>query len=367
VWTITSTPIPNALCPAVFRATGTRAGDDYSLGDILIHSNSPTCGNDTDAGNVAWTAPFNASINISGNLWQTGFKTGAQARNNTATLRLNGVILQTITNLASFSSASPASLAVINLAVHQGDIVSLSVVRDPSTPGYLVDINMHIVATPALPALGAVVLPQFASGGGWYSAMYFTNLGGSPVSFPVSFTGDDGLPLNVPSVGGASVTVNLSPQGSAIIEAPNTRGLSQGYVSASLPGGVVGYGIFRQSLSGRLDQEAVVPFSSASTTTSTLIWDETNFATAVAIVNVSSLPNTATVSLRDAAGVTIGTSVIDLAAHGKRAVFLRDLPGLEKMLGNRGSADFTVPFGNVAVLGLRFGGSAFTSIPTADR
>ncbi len=96
-------------------------------------------------------------INISGNLWQTGFKTGAQARTNTATLRLNGVILQTITNLAGFSSLSPASLSVINLAVHQGDIVSLSVVRDPNTPGYLVDVNMHIVATPSLPALGAVL------------------------------------------------------------------------------------------------------------------------------------------------------------------------------------------------------------------
>src|SRR5262249_26663244 len=47
VWTITSTPSPNALCPAVFKATSTRAGDDYSLGDIVIHSNSPTCGNDT--------------------------------------------------------------------------------------------------------------------------------------------------------------------------------------------------------------------------------------------------------------------------------------------------------------------------------
>jgi len=37
------------------------------------------------------------------------------------------------------------------------------------------------------------------------------------------------------------------------------------------------------------------------------------------------------------------------------------------MIGNRGSAEFTVTSGNVAVLGLRFIGSAFTSIPTADR
>ncbi len=367
VWTITSTPSPNALCPAVFKATSTRAGDDYALGDVVIHSNSPTCGNDTDIGNVAWTAPSNAVINVSGNLWQTGFKTGAQARNNTATLRLNGVILQTITNLAGFSSVSPASLSVINLAVHQADIVSLSIVRDPNTPGYLVDLNMHIVATPALPALGAVVLSQFAFGGGWYSAVYFANLGDSPVSFPVSFTGDDGVPLNVPSVGGSSVTVNLSPQGTAIIEAPNAGGLSQGYISASLPGGVVGYGIFRQSISGIADQEAVVPLSGVSATSSTLIWDDTAFSTGVAVVNLSSASTSVSIVVRDSTGTNIGNASISLPAKGKKAFFLRNLPGLGAMTGKRGSANFTVAIGNIAVLGLRFNGSAITSIPTADR
>jgi len=366
VWTITSTPSPNALCPAVFKAASTRAGDDYSLGDIVIHSNSPTCGNDTDVGNVAWTAPADALITVSGNLWQTGFKTGAQARNNTATLRLNGVILQTITNLAGFSSATPASLAVTNLAVHQGDIVWLSVVRDPSTPGYLVDLNMHIVATPALPALGAVILPQFAFGGGWYSALYFTNIGTGATSFGLTFTADDGTPLAVPSVG-ASSTVNLAPLGTTIIEAPNVGPLNQGYVSASLPGGVVGYGVFRQSIPGIADQEAVVPLSGVSATTSTLIWDDTTFATGVAVVNLSSASTSVSIVVRDSTGTNIGNASISLPAKGKKAFFLRDLPGLGAMTGKRGSANFTVAIGNIAVLGLRFNGSAITSIPTVDR
>jgi len=46
---------------------------------------------------------------------------------------------------------------------------------------------------------------------------------------------------------------------------------------------------------------------------------------------------------------------------------LRDLPGLGIIVGNRGSAEFTVTSGNVAVLGLRFRGSSFTSIPTLDK
>jgi hypothetical protein len=87
----------------------------------------------------------------------------------------------------------------------------------------------------------------------------------------------------------------------------------------------------------------------------------------VAVVNPSAVATTVTVVVRDSVGVTLGTTTVSLAAKGKRALFLRDLPGLASMAGRRGSAEFTVTAGNVAVLGLRFNGIAFTSIPTADR
>jgi hypothetical protein len=211
------------------------------------------------------------------------------------------------------------------------------------------------------------ILPQFAFGGGWYSALYFTNTGTSAVAFPVSFAADDGTPLTVPSVGGSSTTVSLGPRGTAIIEAPNSVPFNQGYVSVSLPAGVAGYGVFRQSVPGIADQEAVVPLSCAFSTTSTLIWDDTGFVTSVAIVNPSSVATTVSIVLRDATGATIGTSSVQLAAKSKTTTILRDLPGLAAMKGNRGSADFTVGVGNVAVLGLRFSGAAFTSLPTTDR
>ena len=211
------------------------------------------------------------------------------------------------------------------------------------------------------------VLPQFAFGGGWYSALYFTNTGNSRVSFPVNFMSDIGASLNVPSVGGASTTVNLSSRGTAIIEAANAGDLNQGYVSFSLPAGVEAYGIFRSSSTGRPDQEAVVPVASALSTTSTLIWDETDFTTAVAIVNPSSLATTVTIAVRDTNGLVIGTCSVALPAKSKVAAALKTFPGLGAMSGNRGSADFTVASGTVAVLGLRFGGAAFTSIPTAQR
>src|ERR1039457_6717611 len=204
------------------------------------------------------------------------------------------------------------------------------------------------------------VLPQFAFGGGWYSALYFTNLTGAAVSFPVSFVGDAGTPLTVPSLGGSTTQVKLAAYGTAIIEAPNVGGLVQGYAAFTLPNGVFGYGVFR----GQGDQEAVVPLSDAGASSNTLTWDETNLVTAVAIVNPSSTAATVGVTLWDENGNTIGTSSVALPPNGKTAAALRSLPGLGGMVGKRGSARFSVSSGSVAVLGLRFDGLAFTSIPT---
>jgi hypothetical protein len=211
------------------------------------------------------------------------------------------------------------------------------------------------------------LLPQLAFGGGWYTALYFTNTNTSTASVTANFTAENGTPLTVPSVGGSSTVLNLAARGTALIEVPNLGSLNQGYVSVNLPAGVTGYGVFRQSVPGIADQEGVVPLSGVSSTTSTLIWDDTNFVTSVAIVNPSAVPTTVSIVVRDATGATIGSSSVALAAKSKTALVLRSLPGLGAMAGNRGSADFTVSAGNVAVLGLRFNGAAFTSIPTADR
>jgi hypothetical protein len=213
----------------------------------------------------------------------------------------------------------------------------------------------------------AAILPQLAFGDGWYTALYFTTTGNTNVSFPVNFIGNDGSPLSVPALGGSSTMVNLGARSTAIIEAPNAGPLTQGYVSAVLPAGVTGYAVFRQSVPGRADQEAVVPLSGASSTTSTLIWDETAFTTAVGIVGLSSSGSTVSITARDAGGTLIGTGTVAVPPNGKVATVLRNVPGLSGMLGKRGSADFTVTSGHVAVLGIRFGDSAFTDIPTTDR
>jgi len=211
----------------------------------------------------------------------------------------------------------------------------------------------------------SAVLPQFASGGGWYTAMYFTMTGsGSALPFAVNFIGNDGNPLNVPALGGSSVMVNLAPRGTALIEAPNMGSLTQGYVSAVLPPGVTGYAVFRQTVAGKPDQEAVVPLSGVTSTNDTLIFDDTAFTTSMAVVGLSSASSTVFVTARDVGGNVIGTGTIALPPNGKVATALRDVPGLAGIAGQRGSANFSIAPGDVAVLGIRFGGSAFTDIPT---
>ena len=217
----------------------------------------------------------------------------------------------------------------------------------------------------ATPIARASVLPQFAFGGGWYSALYFTNLTGTAVSFPVSFVADAGTALTIPALGGSSTQVNLAAHGTAIVEAPNLGDLFQGYAKFTLPAGVFGYGVFRQSLPGKQDQEAVVPLSEAGATVNTLTWDETKLITAFSAVNPTSATVTVAVTLWDQSGNTIGSSTIPLPPNSKTAAALSSLTGLSGMAGKRGSAQFKVTAGNVAVLGLRFNGLAFTSVPTS--
>jgi hypothetical protein len=213
----------------------------------------------------------------------------------------------------------------------------------------------------------SVVLPQIAFGGGWYSAVYFTNTATTNASFAVNYTAANGTPLVIPAVGRAVETLNLAPQATAIIETSSLGALSQGYVTAQLPPGVEGYGVFRQSVPGIPDQEAVVPLSLASYLTETLIFDDTSYITAVALANPSSVPETVTVTVVDASGNPIGTATVILQPLTQNAVVMRNLPGLGGMAGQRGAATFTVNNGNVAVLGLRFNGAAFTSIPAVGQ
>ena len=264
---------------------------------------------------------------------------------------------------ASLDPASNLPLPVV-LGFKPDEItVNFNPAGQTFTPSSIVVVNVSLAAPQPVPR----ILPQLAFGGGWYTTLYFTNTTTAPVSFKVSFTGNDGSALTLAAFGSSSVTVNLAARGAALIEAPNVGSLVQGYVTAVLPTGVTGYGVFRASGPGVPDQEAVVPLSGNTATTSTLLFDDTKYITGVAVVNLASVSNTITATAHDNQGNTIGTGTIPLGPNAKTALVLRNIPGLASVAGAIGSVDFMASIGNVAALGLRFNGTAFTSIPTSDR
>lgn len=216
-----------------------------------------------------------------------------------------------------------------------------------------------------VPTSISYALPQVVFGGGWYTAIYISNPTDSPAAIQVNFNGGDGSALSVPLAGLGAVstqTLTVNPKATVILEAPNAGPLQQGWADVQLPPGISGYGVFRQTIAGRPDQEAVVPLSPESKTTANLIWDDTFFTTGVAVVNPSGVAAAVTVAVFGDDGTQIGTGTVNLVPHGKIAFNLRDLPGLVGITGKRGLAQFTVSGGAAAVLGLRFGDSAFTSI-----
>ncbi len=251
---------------------------------------------------------------------------------------------------AVFSVASGA-VSVLGLRFGGSAFTSIPVIHRPA-----------VAATKTI----SLALPQVVFGGSWYTALYFSNTTGSTVEVPVSFTSDAGAALGVTLLGIGTVTsqtVTLNPGATAILEAPLTDLPGEGWAEAMVPPGVIGYAIFRQTIAGRADQEAAVPLTAESNQVANLVYDDIEFTTSVAFLNPSDQQTIVTITVCSADGTPIGIANVALASHAKVATILKDVAGLGAMAGNRGLAVFSVPNGDVSVLGLRFGGQAFTSIP----
>jgi hypothetical protein len=207
------------------------------------------------------------------------------------------------------------------------------------------------------------ILPQFAFGGGWYTALYFSNPNSVVATLSVNFFDDLGAPLIVPAFKGSSAVVQIPANGTAVLEAPNVGPLVQGYATFVLPINVIGYGVFRQSVPDRPDQEAVVPFAAVDTQRTNLTWDERDRVTAMSLVNASTSDATVTATVWDESGTQVIEKSLNLMAGRKAVGTLAELLGIPGITNKKGSARFETVQGNLNLLGFRFGGAAFTSIP----
>jgi hypothetical protein len=209
-----------------------------------------------------------------------------------------------------------------------------------------------------------LAMPQLVYGEGWYTAVYLTNTGPSGATATLDFVDPTGAPLPVTLSGGTvstSQVVSLPAGGSALVEMPDQGASTQGSILMDLPTGVSGYGIFRREPPGIPAQEATVPLASLTATKVTVIFDNTNYLTAIAVLNPTDTDATLTITTRDATGQPIGPGIQQpLAARNRIAFMLHDAVGA--VSGQRGAVDFSVNTGAVSVLALRANGDAFTSI-----
>lgn len=207
-------------------------------------------------------------------------------------------------------------------------------------------------------------MPQLTFGEGWYTAVYLTNTGSTGATVNCNFVDPSGVPLPVTVDGGAATTskvLSLPAGGSSRVEMPDQGPSTQGSILMNLPAGVSGYGIFRREPVGIAPQEATVPLAAVTATKITVIFDDTNYATAIAVLNPTDTDATLTIATRDSNGQPIGPGIQKpLAAKNRVAFMLRDW--VAGVVGQRGAVDFSVGHGAVSVLALRANGNAFTSI-----
>lgn len=240
--------------------------------------------------------------------------------------------------------------------------------------GYSATLNIGVniaTQTPVAVTGTAYALPQVAYGGGWNTSLYLANTTAEATTVTLNFVDSAGAPLTVSLAGqgsSATHTVSLNPRATAIVELENSAAtLTQGWVEALLPDGVTGYGVFRQTAAGRADQEAVVPLAVETATVAQMVYDDVNFVTGLAIVNPSTVAAQVNIVAYNASGSQTGNATVSLAARAKTAVTLRELSGMAGVAGSRGWLSLTTTAGTVAVLGLRFGSAAFTSIPAVHK
>jgi len=203
--------------------------------------------------------------------------------------------------------------------------------------------------------------------GDWSTTILLVNTDTQSANYTVNFHSEkDGSALALPLVkygSQSSVSGTLAPGELAVIQTDGSGStLVEGWAELVTQNAIGGTGIFSDLT---LAQEAAVPLVSAGGTQLFIPFDETsgsiNFATGIALANTGGSPANVTAAFVDDAGNKIPTATTQITvAAGAHTAFVLTAP-FPELKGKRGAVQFT---SNVAVygLGIRYNGSAFTSI-----
>jgi hypothetical protein len=214
---------------------------------------------------------------------------------------------------------------------------------------------------------GDRVIPQFVDGDSWQTAVTLVNLENHGTSFDVLFLDDNGSDFFVPITGQAGPVrgLHISLDTAASITFQTTglaRDLTSGWalLSQTNSDSVGMFAIFRQFNPGGQPQEAVVPSVNQFASHFVLPFDNTFYITGIALANPTTNSVVIPVTIRDETGQIIDTRQFSLGPYGHAAFALPTTwPSTD---GIRGNIEFLTSGFGVGALGLRFNGSAFTSL-----
>jgi hypothetical protein len=205
------------------------------------------------------------------------------------------------------------------------------------------------------------------NGGDWSTTILLVNTEATTASYQLNFHSEkDGSPLTLPLLTHgpqSSVSGTLAPGELAVIQTDGSGStLVEGWAELVTQDAIGGTGIFTDLT---VEQEAAVPLTSVGGTQLFIPFDDTsgsvNFGTGIALANTGATQANVTVAFVDDSGNKIPTATTQITiAPGAHTAFV--LTGnFPEVKGKRGAVQFT---SNVPIygLGIRFNGTAFTSI-----
>jgi hypothetical protein len=264
-------------------------------------------------------------------------------------------------SLAIVTSTIPINVGVVHIDLNPDGTTVY-------TPAFAFPLSYSSPVDPAF--VGSMA--QIASGGGYWETMFtLVNTSSTlPATAMLNFIGDDGSPLSLPllfpqtgeTITASSVYRTIPAGGELLVTLADSgsTAVTGSAILSSTTGNVSGFAIFRYDPSG---QEAVVPLETRNSPSYILPYDNTGtLQTGIAIANVSSSPASIPVIIRDDTGGYLGTATLQLPAQGHESFFTYQ--GFPVTAGKRGTLEFDTPAGGqISVLGLRWFGQAWTTIP----
>lgn len=218
---------------------------------------------------------------------------------------------------------------------------------------------------------GGGLFPQVVDSSGWKTSMFITNLDATTVNVGLMFFNDRGDEMFLPIQGRqvSDVAFTLEPDRSILFETEGVGDLKQGYgllvtcnrqcsdpASEPIRSRIGAIATFRQRVSGRPDNEAVVPLEQAEEHIHIMFDSRAGLVTGIALMNLGA--ESITVTIRDHLGAVL---VADSLQVGKweKSVFALETK-YPAVVGKYGIVEFQ-GYGILA-MGLRFNpDGAFTS------